>query len=59
MGRTKRFIGGKDFKSLIIYHDDPNVTIEDKLRMSVCITVPAEPRLKEKLEKWKLRQPSM
>ncbi len=34
-------IGGKDFKSLIIYHDDPNVTIEDKLRMSVCITVPA------------------
>lgn len=32
-------IGGKDFKSLIIYHDDPNVTIEDKLRMSVCITV--------------------
>lgn len=35
-------IGGKDFKSLVIYHDDPNVTIEDKLRMSVCITVPEE-----------------
>ncbi len=34
-------IGGKDFRSLVIYHDDPNVTIEDKLRMSVCITVPA------------------
>jgi len=34
-------IGGKDFKSLIIYHDDPNVTIEEKLRMSVCITVPS------------------
>jgi AraC family transcriptional regulator len=33
-------LGGKNFKSLIIYHDDPNVTIEDKLRMSVCITVP-------------------
>ncbi len=33
-------IGGKDFNSLIIYHDDPNVTIEDKLRLSVCITVP-------------------
>lgn len=33
-------VGGKDFKSLIVYHDDPNVTIEDKLRMSVCITVP-------------------
>ena len=33
-------IGGKDFKSLVVYHDDPNVTVEDKLRMSVCITVP-------------------
>lgn len=32
-------IGGPDFKSLIIYHDDPSITIEDKLRMSVCITV--------------------
>lgn len=32
-------IGGEDFKSLIMYHDDPNVTDEDKLRMSVCISV--------------------
>jgi len=30
---------GKDVKSLIIYHDDPNVTEEDKLRLSVCISV--------------------
>ena len=37
----RSLIGGKDFRSLVIYHDDPNVTIEDKLRMSVCITVPA------------------
>jgi len=35
-------IGGQNFKSLIIYHDAPNVTLEDKLRMSVCITVPKE-----------------
>lgn len=33
-------IGGPDFRSLVIYHDDPNITGEDKLRMSVCITVP-------------------
>ena len=33
-------IGGPDFKSLTIYHDDPGVTVEEKLRMSVCITVP-------------------
>ena len=38
-------IGGKDFKSLIVYHDDPNVTVEDKLRMSVCITVPRETKV--------------
>ncbi|MGD2036090.1 MAG: GyrI-like domain-containing protein [Bacteroidales bacterium] len=38
-------LGGKDFRSLIVYHDDPNVTIEDKLRMSVCITVPAETKV--------------
>jgi AraC family transcriptional regulator len=36
----RNLIGGPDFKSLIIYHDDPNITDENKLRMSVCITVP-------------------
>lgn len=34
-------IGGPDYKSLTIYHDDPNVTAEEKLRTSVCITVPS------------------
>lgn len=38
-------LGGEDFKSLVIYHDDPNVTNEDKLRMSVCITVPADTKV--------------
>jgi AraC family transcriptional regulator len=33
-------IGGPDFKSLIIYHDDPNVTAPEKLRTDICITVP-------------------
>ena len=35
-------IGGPGFKSLIIYHDSIEVTDEDKLRTSVCITVPPE-----------------
>lgn len=35
-------IGGPGFNSLIIYHDDPNITSEDKLRMSVCVTVPTD-----------------
>jgi AraC family transcriptional regulator len=47
-------IGGKDFKSLIIYHDDPNVTIEDKLRMSVCITVPANTKVEGEIGKMEL-----
>jgi len=38
-------IGGPDFKSLIIYHDDPNITAEDKLRLSVCITVPVNTKV--------------
>jgi AraC family transcriptional regulator len=47
-------IGGADFQSLIIYHDDPNVTIEDKLRMSVCITVPADTKVDGEVGKMEL-----
>ena len=47
-------IGGKDFRSLVIYHDDPGVTIEDKLRMSVCITVPPETKVDGEIGKMEL-----
>lgn len=47
-------IGGEDFKSLIIYHDDPNVTVGDKLRMSVCITVPADTKVEGEVGKMEL-----
>ncbi|BDD08250.1 AraC family transcriptional regulator [Fulvitalea axinellae] len=30
------------FKVLFVYHDDPNVTEEDHLRTSVCVTVPQD-----------------
>lgn len=36
----RNLIGGPDFKSLIIYHDDPHLTDPEKLRTDVCITVP-------------------
>jgi AraC family transcriptional regulator len=29
-------------KALTVYHDDPNITEEEKLRISVCITVPQD-----------------
>jgi AraC family transcriptional regulator len=38
-------IGGPAFRSLVIYHDDPNITEADKLRMSVCITVPPDTKV--------------
>jgi len=47
-------IGGENFKSLVIYHDDPNVTIEDKLRMSVCITVPPETKVEGEIGKMEI-----
>jgi AraC family transcriptional regulator len=47
-------IGGENFKSLVIYHDDPNVTIEDKLRMSVCITVPPATKVEGEIGKMEI-----
>ena len=48
--RTKLFswagarglLGGIDFKYLILYHDNPKVALSDKLRMSLCITIPID-----------------
>lgn len=50
----RSLLGGKDFKSLVVYHDDPNVTMEDKLRMSVCITVPAETKVDGEIGKMEI-----
>lgn len=36
----RKLIGGENFKAIIVYHDNPNITGENKLRTSVCITVP-------------------
>ena len=32
-------LSNKDLKSIAIYHDNPEITDEEKLRISVCITV--------------------
>jgi AraC family transcriptional regulator len=47
-------IGGDDFKTLIIYHDDPNVTGEDKLRTSVCITVRPDTKVEGEVGKMEI-----
>lgn len=47
-------LNGNDFKALVIYHDDPNLTDEDKLRMSVCITIPEATKVSGKVGKMAL-----
>lgn len=32
---------GKDTRWLVIYHDDPNITAPERLRISACLTVPS------------------
>lgn len=33
-------IGGPDMKTIVVYHDNPEITSEDLLRTSVCLSVP-------------------
>lgn len=35
----------KDLKFIVMYHDDPSVTDEKQLRMSVCLTVPKDTKV--------------
>jgi len=50
-GGPRGLIGTPNFKLIAVYHDDPNVTIEDKLRMSVCITVPTDTKVEGEVGK--------
>ena len=43
-----------DLKSLAIYHDDPNITDDMKLRTSICITVPEETKVDGEVGKMKV-----
>ncbi len=39
---AKGLLSQPDFKSLVVYHDDPNISCEDRLRISVCVTIPKD-----------------
>ncbi|WP_108866789.1 AraC family transcriptional regulator [Aquimarina aquimarini] len=39
---SKELMGNEDFKYLIVYHDNPKVTLNDTQRMSLCVTIPKE-----------------
>jgi AraC family transcriptional regulator len=42
-------------KVISVYHDDPNLTDEDKLRTSICITVPEETEVGGEVGKMKIK----
>jgi AraC family transcriptional regulator len=50
----RNLIGGPDFKMLIIYHDDPNITEKHKLRLSVCITVNPDTKVEGEVGKMEI-----
>ncbi len=37
---SKELIGNPNFKYIILYHDNPNVTLNNTQRMSLCVTIP-------------------
>jgi AraC family transcriptional regulator len=39
------FLQAADLKVISVYHDDPEITDEDKLRTSVCISIPHDARV--------------
>lgn len=47
----RELIGKSDTKMLIIYHDDPGITDEKKLRTSVCISVPEDTKVNGEIGK--------
>ena len=50
----KGLLENSDLKTLIIYHDDPEITEETKLRTSVCVTVPEDTKVDGEIGKMKL-----
>lgn len=51
---ARELLGRKDFKYLILYHDNPDVTKGDKLRMSLCITIPPETMVEGEIGKMEI-----
>lgn len=51
---ARDLIGGEGFKYLVLYHDNPKVALSDNLRMSLCITVPAETEVSGEIGKMEI-----
>jgi len=44
----------KDLKLITVYHDNPNITPEDKLRLSICATIPDDMKVGGGFSKMKI-----
>ncbi|MEN7551886.1 GyrI-like domain-containing protein [Rapidithrix thailandica] len=51
---ARGLLGGKDFNYLVVYHDNPNVALNDNQRMSLCITVPPETKVEGEIGKMEI-----
>ena len=51
---SRELLRPMETKNIIIYHDDPEITDEEKLRVSVCISVPEETPVSGEIGKLKM-----
>lgn len=49
-----KFHFNRVFKALVVYHDDPSISREDKLRISVCFTVPSDTKVEGEIGKMQI-----
>jgi AraC family transcriptional regulator len=50
-GGPRGVFNNPDLKVFSVYHDDPEITSEDKLRLSACITVPKDTKVEGEIGK--------
>lgn len=52
---TQNLIQRDDFNYLVLYHDNPNVALNDNQKMSLCVTVPSETEVEGIIGKMELQ----
>ncbi|MBK3517472.1 AraC family transcriptional regulator [Carboxylicivirga marina] len=51
---SRGLMAQSDLRSLAVYHDDPNIAEEMKLRISICITVPEDTKVDGEIGKMQI-----
>ncbi len=53
---SKGLMNDENFKYLIMYHDNPNVALNDTQRMSLCVTIPEQIETEGKIGKMSIKE---